>query len=151
MRESREISNTGAKTWVMPKAASWRDTVWPIFLSSAGSKEEPRATPEGKAVVSCIRGPHRPSMWNTAGIWWGLFSITMVCSCRCQSAISWMVSQERNSRVLIWPTPNFMNCFMRSSMPLMAKMPTIWAIFSSRLSWLTSASARSRAVREVSM
>ena len=95
------MSNTGAKTWVMPTAASCRDTVSPIFRSSSGSKEEPRATPEGKVVVSCMSGPHSPSIWNTAGICRRLLSITMDCSCRCQAAASSRLLQERNSRELI--------------------------------------------------
>ena len=39
------MSSTGARTCVIPKAASCLDTISPIRCSNSGSKAEPRFTP----------------------------------------------------------------------------------------------------------
>ena len=151
MRESREMSRTGARIWVKPKAASCLETISPIFRSSSGSKAAPRFTPDGKDVVSWIKAPQRPSMWKTAGMCRRLFSMTAVWSFRCHSAASSMLSQVRKPSVLIWPMPFLKNAAISFSLPLIENTPVSWAIFSSRVISLSRISALSRAVRLVSI
>ncbi len=102
-------------------------------------------------MVSCSSAPFTPSMWKTAGMCRRLDSITIVCSSRCQAAASSMLPHMRKPRVLIWPMPFLKNSAILSSWPLTEKTPVSWAIFSSSVISFSSSSARSRAVRAVSI
>ena len=46
-------------------------------------------------------------MWKAAGMWWGLFSMTISWMRRCQAQHASLVWNSRICKVLTWPMPFF--------------------------------------------